>query len=86
MGETRNAYRILLGKPEGKRPLGRPRCTWVDNIKIDFREIGCDGLDWIDLAQGRDQWRALVTSGSLKCWEVPEWLENWQLLRKGSAP
>jgi hypothetical protein len=52
--------RILLGKPEGKRPLGRPRRRWVDNIKIDLREIGWDGMDWIDLAQDRDQWRALV--------------------------
>jgi hypothetical protein len=50
MGETRNAYRILVGKPEGKRSLGRPRRRWVDNIKIDLREIGWDGMDWIDLA------------------------------------
>jgi hypothetical protein len=63
----------------------------VDNIKMDLREIGWDGVDWIDLALDRDQWRALVItvmnlSVSLKCWEVPEWLHNWQLLRKGSAP
>jgi hypothetical protein len=58
MRETRNAYRILMGKPEGKRPLGRPRHRWVDNI----REIGSDGMDWIDLAQDRDQWRALVNT------------------------
>jgi hypothetical protein len=62
MGETRNAYRILVGTPEGKRPLGRPRRRWVDNIKIDLREIGWDGVDWIDLAQDSDQWRALVNT------------------------
>jgi hypothetical protein len=60
IGETRNASRILVGKPEGKRPLGRTRRRWLDNIKIDLREIGWDGVDWIDLAQDRDQWRALV--------------------------
>jgi hypothetical protein len=60
MGEKRNTYRILVGNPEGKRPLGRSRHRWVDNIKIDLREIGWDGGDWIDLAQDRDQWRALV--------------------------
>jgi hypothetical protein len=60
MGETRNTYRILVGKPEGKPPLGRPRRRWVDSIKICLREIGCDGMGWIDLAQDRDQWRALV--------------------------
>jgi hypothetical protein len=62
MGETRNAYRILVGKPEGKRPLGRPRCRWVDNIKMDLEEIGWNGMDWIELAQDRDQWRALVNT------------------------
>jgi hypothetical protein len=62
MGETRNAYRILVGKPEGKRPLGRPRRRWVDNIKINLREIGWDGIDWIELAQDKDQWRALVNT------------------------
>jgi hypothetical protein len=62
MGETRNAYRILVGKPEGKRPLGRPRRRLVDNIKMDLREMGWHGLDWIDLAQYRDQWRGLVTT------------------------
>jgi hypothetical protein len=60
-GEKRNAYMILVGKPEGKRPLGRPKCRWVDNIKIDLREIGWDGMDWMDLAQDRDQWRLLWT-------------------------
>jgi hypothetical protein len=60
MGETRNAYRILVGKPEGKRPPGRPRRS--DNIKMDLREIGWNGRDWIELAQSRDQWRALVNT------------------------
>jgi hypothetical protein len=55
MGEKRNACRILVGKPEGKRPLGRPRLRWVDNIKMDLREIEWDGVDWIDMAQDRDQ-------------------------------
>jgi hypothetical protein len=62
MGETRNAYRILVGKPEGRRPLGRPRRRWVDNIKIDLRDIGWDDMDWTDLAQDRDQWKALVNT------------------------
>jgi hypothetical protein len=62
MGEKRNAYRILVGNPEGKRPLGRPRCRWVGNIKIDFREIGWDGMDWLDLSQDMGQWRALVNA------------------------
>jgi hypothetical protein len=60
MGEKRNSYRTLVGKPEGKRPLGRPRRRWVDNIKMDLREIGWDGGDWIEMARDRDQWRALV--------------------------
>jgi hypothetical protein len=62
MGENRNAYMILMGKPEGKRPLGRQRCSWVDNIKIDLREIGWGGMNRIDLAQDRNQWRALVNT------------------------
>jgi hypothetical protein len=62
MGENRNAYRILVGKPEGKKPLGRPRRRWVNKIKMDLREIGWDGMDWIDLAQDRDQWKALVNT------------------------
>jgi hypothetical protein len=60
--EKRNAYRILVGKLEGKRPLGRPRRTRLDNIKKDLREIGWDGIDWMDLAQDRDQWSALVNT------------------------
>jgi hypothetical protein len=56
------SFRILVGNPEGKRPLERPRRRWVDNIKMDLREIGWDGMDWIDLAQDRNQWRALVNA------------------------
>jgi hypothetical protein len=62
MGEKSNAYRILVGKPEGRRPLGRPRRRWVDNIKMDLREIGWGGMDWIDLTQDRDRWIALVNT------------------------
>jgi hypothetical protein len=86
---TRNAYRILVGKPEGKRPLGRPRRRWVDNIAIDLREIGWDGLDRSGSGEGPVEdscEHGDEPSGSLKCWEVPEWLQNWQLLKKGSAP
>jgi hypothetical protein len=60
MGERRGAYRALVGKPEGRRPLGRPRHRWEDNIKVDLREVGWGGTDWINLAQDRDRWRALV--------------------------
>jgi hypothetical protein len=61
-GEKRNAYRILVGKPEGKRPLVRPRCRRVDNIKMGLGEIGWDGVDWIDLAQDRDEWCDLANT------------------------
>ena len=60
MGERRGVYRVLVGKPEGKKLLGRPRRRWEDNIKMDLQEVGCRGMDWIELAQGRDMWRALV--------------------------
>ena len=60
MEQFRSAYRVLLGKPESKRPLGRPRCRWEDNIKMDLREVYCDPRDWIALAEGRDKWRAYV--------------------------
>jgi hypothetical protein len=62
MREKRNAYRILVGKPEGKRPRGRPRRMWVNNIKMDLREIGWGGVDWIDLAQDSGYWMALVST------------------------
>ena len=55
-----NAYRVLVGKPEGKRPLGRPRRRWEDNIKMDLREVGCDAGEWLALSEDRDQWRAYV--------------------------
>jgi hypothetical protein len=62
MWEKRNSYRILMGKPEGKRPIGRHRCRWEDNIRMDLGEIGWGGMDWIDLAQDRNQWRPLVNT------------------------
>jgi len=61
-GERRGVYMSLLGKPEGKRRLGRPRRRWEDNIKKDLQEVGCGGMDWIDVAQDRDRWRALVNA------------------------
>jgi hypothetical protein len=67
MGEKRNVYRILVGKPEGKRPLGRPRRRWAHNIKMDLRELGRGGMDWIHLAQDRDQWRTLLNM-IIKLW------------------
>jgi hypothetical protein len=60
--EKRNAYRLLVGKPEGKIPLGRPRRRWVDNIRMDFREVGWGDVDWIGLAKDRNRWRALENS------------------------
>jgi hypothetical protein len=62
MGEKRNVYRLLVGKPEGKRPLGRPRCGQINNIKMDLSEIGWDGVDWIGLAQDSYKWRTLVNA------------------------
>jgi hypothetical protein len=62
MGEERGAYRVLVGKPEGKRLLGRPRRRWVDNIRMDLHEVGCGYVDWIGLAQDRDGWRKLVNA------------------------
>ena len=62
MGEERGAYRVLVGKPEGKGPMGRPRRRWVDNIRMDLQEVGCGYVDWIGLAQNRDRWRTLVSA------------------------
>jgi len=60
MGERRGVHKVLVGKPEGKRPLGRPRRRWEDNMKMDLQEVGCGGMDWMEPAQDRDSWRALV--------------------------
>jgi len=62
MGEERGVYRVLVGKPEGRRPLGRPRRRWVDNIRKDLLEVGCGCMDWIGLAQDGDSWRTLVSA------------------------
>jgi len=62
MGEKNGVYRVLGGKPEGRRPLGRPRPTWVDNNMMDLQEVGCGYMDWIGLAQDRDRWRTLVSA------------------------
>jgi len=62
MGERKCVSRVLVGKHEGKRPLGRPRRRWEDNIKMDLQEVGCGGMDWMELAQDRDRWRALVSA------------------------
>jgi len=62
MGDERGVYRVLVGKPEGRRPLGRPRLRWVDNIRMHLQEVGCGYIDWIGLAQDRDRWRKLVSA------------------------
>jgi len=74
MGEERGVYSVLVGKPEERRPLGRPRRRWADDIRTDLQEVGCGYMDWIGLAQDRDRWRTLVSavmnfSGSVKCEE-----------------
>jgi hypothetical protein len=63
MGERRGVYRVLAGKPKGNSPLGRPRHIWENNIKMYLQKVGCEGMDWIELAQSRDGWRALVNAG-----------------------
>jgi len=70
MGEERGVYRVLVGKPKGRRSLGRPRRRWVDNIRMDLQEVGCGYMDWIGLAQDRDRWRTLV-SAVMNLW-VPQ--------------
>jgi hypothetical protein len=90
MGEKRNVYRLLVGKPEGKKPLGRRRRRWIDNIKMDLLQIGVSVVDWIFLAQDRYRWRALVNS--VMNLRVPwmlgtaEWLHNLWPLERYSAP
>jgi hypothetical protein len=69
MRKDRGVYRVLVGKPEGKRPLGRPRRRWKDNIKVDLQEVGGSRGDWMELAQDRDRWRALV--GTVRDFRVP---------------
>ena len=74
IGARRGVYRVLVGKPEGKRPPGRPRRRWEDNINRDLQEVGCGDMDWIELAQDRDRWREIFEwgnepSGSIKCGE-----------------
>ena len=69
IGKEMGVYRVLVGKPEGRRPLGRPRCRWVDNIRMDLQEVGCGCMDWIGLAQDRDRWRTLVSA--VKNFRVP---------------
>jgi len=74
MGERRGVYRVLVGKPEGKRPLGRPRRRWEDNIKMNLQEVRCGGMDWIELAQDRDRWHAMENAVMNftfhKMWEI----------------
>jgi hypothetical protein len=88
LSSKRNVYRLLVGKPEGKRPLGRPRRRWIDNIKMDLLEIGVNAEDWIGLAQDRYSSCKLGNepSGCIKCWETTEWLHKLWPLERYSAP
>jgi hypothetical protein len=85
MGEKENVHRLLVGKPEGKRPLGRPRHIWVDNIRMDLGEVGWGAMDWIGLAQDRNRWKSYCEFSiepwvSIKCWETNECPNNcWPL-------
>jgi hypothetical protein len=88
MGERRGACRVLVGKPEGNRPFLRPRRRWENNIKMDLQEVGCGGMDWINLTWNRDRWRALVNAeanepwGSIKCGEVLDLLRLVRFSRR----
>jgi hypothetical protein len=80
-GERRGVYRVLVGKPEGKRPLGRPRRRWENNIKMDLKDVGCGGMAWVEMVRDRDRWRALVNAvmnlrGPLKCGEFLDYLKT----------
>jgi len=81
MGEKRGVYKVLVGKPERKKPLGWPRRRWEDNIKMDLQEVGCGGMDWIELAQDRNRWRALVTA-VMNLREI-SWLTEKPLVSQG---
>jgi hypothetical protein len=81
MGDRRSVYRVSVGKPKRKRPLGRPRRRWKDNINMDFQEVGSGGMDWIELALNRDRWRGTCEcdsepSGAIKCGEFLDYLQT----------
>jgi hypothetical protein len=76
MEERRGLYRVLVGKPEGKRRRGRSGCRWEDNIKMDLQKLGCGAMDWIGLAQDRDRWRALLNASFIQCGEFLDLLQT----------
>jgi len=88
MGQRRGVYRVLVGKPEGKRPLGRPRHRWEDNINMDLQEVGFGGMGWIDLAQDRDRWQALVNAvmNLWVPWNAGTFLTSWELVSFSRMP